>query len=288
MEMKKMIATLTLLMALTFGPVFAQVHTEAGKVDENFHIYLCLGQSNMEGNAKIEACDTVDVNPRFKVLQTVDCPDLGRKKGEWYTAVPPLARCGTGLTPADYFGRTMVDSLPANVQVGVIDVAVGGCKIELFDKDNYTSYVETSPNWLKNMVAEYDGNPYARLIELARQASRCGVIKGILFHQGESNTGDSEWPLKVKKVYDSILSDLNLKPNSLPLLVGELVSEGQGGACASMNPVIQKLPETIPSAHVISSEGCEAVSDRLHFSAAGYRELGKRYALTMLQILKTE
>lgn len=288
MEMKKMIATLTLLMALTFGPVFAQVHTEAGKVDENFHIYLCLGQSNMEGNAKIEACDTVDVNPRFKVLQAVDCPDLGRKKGEWYTAVPPLARCGTGLTPADYFGRTMVDSLPANVQVGVIDVAVGGCKIELFDKDNYTSYVETSPNWLKNMVAEYDGNPYARLIELARQASRCGVIKGILFHQGESNTGDSEWPLKVKKVYDSILSDLNLKPNSLPLLVGELVSEGQGGASASMNPVIQKLPETIPSAHVISSEGCEAVSDRLHFSAAGYRELGKRYALTMLQILKTE
>lgn len=288
MEMKKMIATLTSLMALTFGPVFAQVHTEAGKVDENFHIYLCLGQSNMEGNAKIEACDTVDVNPRFKVLQAVDCPDLGRKKGEWYTAVPPLARCGTGLTPADYFGRTMVDSLPANVQVGVIDVAVGGCKIELFDKDNYTSYVETSPNWLKNMVAEYDGNPYARLIELARQASRCGVIKGILFHQGESNTGDPEWPLKVKKVYDSILSDLNLKPNSLPLLVGELVSEGQGGACASMNPVIQKLPETISSAHVISSEGCEAVSDRLHFSAAGYRELGKRYALTMLQILNAE
>lgn len=288
MEMKKMIATLTSLMALTFGPVFAQVHTEAGKVDENFHIYLCLGQSNMEGNAKIEVCDTVDVNPRFKVLQAVDCPDLGRKKGEWYTAVPPLARCGTGLTPADYFGRTMVDSLPANVQVGVIDVAVGGCKIESFDKDNYTSYVETSPNWLKNMVAEYDGNPYARLIELARQASRCGVIKGILFHQGESNTGDPEWPLKVKKVYDSILSDLNLKPNSLPLLVGELVSEGQGGACASMNPVIQKLPETIPSAHVISSEGCEAVSDRLHFSAAGYRELGKRYALTMLQILNAE
>lgn len=162
------------------------------------------------------------------------------------------------------------------------------CKIELFDKDNYTSYVETSPNWLKNMVAEYDGNPYARLIELARQASRCGVIKGILLHQGESNTGDPEWPLKVKKVYDSILSDLNLKPNSLPLLVGELVSEGQGGACASMNSVIQKLPGTIPAAHVISSEGCEAVSDRLHFSAAGYRELGKRYALTMLQILKAE
>lgn len=286
--MRKMILTLTSLMALSFATVFGQTSVKTEKVNENFHIYLCFGQSNMEGNAKIEACDTVNVNPRFKVLQAVDCPDLGRKKGEWYTAVPPLARCGTGLTPADYFGRTMVDSLPSNVEVGVINVAVGGCKIELFDKDNYTSYVETSPNWLKNMVAEYDGNPYARLIELAKQASHCGVIKGILFHQGESNTGDPEWPLKVKKVYDNILSDLNLKPNSLPLLVGELVSEGEGGACASMNPVIQKLPETIPTAHIISSEGCEAVSDRLHFSAAGYRELGKRYAVAMLDILKSE
>lgn len=53
-----------------------------------------------------------------------------------------------------------------------------------------------------------------------------------------------------------------------------------------MNPVIQKLPETIPVVHVVSSEGCEAVSDRLHFSAAGYRELGKRYAFTMLELLK--
>lgn len=288
MEMKRMFATIASWMLLSLGAVVAQGPAERSKVNENFYIYLCLGQSNMEGNAKIEPCDTVNVNPRFKVFQAVDCPDLGRKKGEWHTAVPPLTRCSTGLTPADYFGRTLVDSLPLHVEVGVINVAVGGCKIELFDKDNYTSYVESSPNWLKNMVAEYDGNPYARLIELARQASRCGVIKGILLHQGESNTGDSEWPLKVKKVYDSILSDLNLKPNSLPLLVGELVSEGQGGACASMNPVIQKLPETIPSAHVISSEGCEAVSDRLHFSAAGYRELGKRYGHAMLQILKVE
>ena len=94
---------------------------------------------------------------------------------------------------------------------------------------NYASYVAGSPDWLKNMVAEYGGNPYARLIELAKQASRCGVIKGILLHQGESNTGDSDWPMKVKKVYDNILSDLGLQPNSLPLLVGELVSEGQGG-----------------------------------------------------------
>jgi len=61
----------------------------------NFYIFLCFGQSNMEGNAKIEPQDTT-VNDRFKVLEAVDCPNLGRIKGKWYTAVPPLCRCHTG------------------------------------------------------------------------------------------------------------------------------------------------------------------------------------------------
>lgn len=80
MEVKRMFVTLTSLMALSLGPVSAQAQTGTEKVNEKFHIYLCLGQSNMEGNAKIEACDTVNVTPRFKVLQAVDCPDLGREK----------------------------------------------------------------------------------------------------------------------------------------------------------------------------------------------------------------
>lgn len=75
MEVKRMFVTLTSLMALSLGPVSAQAQTGTEKVNEKFHIYLCLGQSNMEGNAKIEACDTVNVTPRFKVLQAVDCPD---------------------------------------------------------------------------------------------------------------------------------------------------------------------------------------------------------------------
>ena len=178
---------------------------------EEFHVYLCLGQSNMEGNAKFEAQDTVSVDPRFVVLQVVDCPDLHREKGKWYTAVPPLARCYTGLTPPDYFGRTMVANLPSHIKVGVINVAVGGCKIELFDKDNYQSYIAESPDWLKNMADEYDGNPYGKLVEMARIAQKDGgIIKGILIHQGESNTGDTDWPQKVKKVYDKLLCILNI------------------------------------------------------------------------------
>ena len=69
-------------------------------------------------------------------MSAVDCPERGRVKGEWYKALPPLSRCHTGLTPCDYFGRTMVDNLPPNVKVGVINVAIGGCRIELFDKEN--------------------------------------------------------------------------------------------------------------------------------------------------------
>ena len=252
--------------------------------DPNFYIFLCFGQSNMEGNARFQAQDTT-VDSRFQVLEAVDCSDLGRTKGKWYTAVPPLCRCHTGLTPVDYFGRTLIANLPKNVRVGVINVAVGGCKIELFDKDNYQSYVSTAPDWLKNMVKEYDGNPYARLVEMAKLAQKDGVIKGILIHQGESNTNDTIWPQKVKGVYDNLLKDLNLQVNSVPLLAGELVNADQGGACASMNKIIATLPKTIPNTFIIPSSGCTGIPDHLHFTAEGYRELGKRYAAQMLTIL---
>lgn len=252
--------------------------------DKNFHIYLCFGQSNMEGNAKIEAQDTI-VDNRFQVLEAVDCPNLNRTKDQWYTAVPPLCRNRTGLTPADYFGRTMVANLPKKIRVGIINVSVGGCKIELFDKDNYQSYVTTAPSWMINMIKEYNGNPYARLVELAKLAQKNGVIKGILIHQGESNTNDTIWPKKVKGVYDNLLKDLNIKPNSVPLIAGELVNADQGGACASMNKIIAKLPQTIPNSYVISSSGCPSAKDHLHFTAEGYRILGKRYGVKMLSLL---
>lgn len=253
--------------------------------DKNFYVFLCFGQSNMEGNARFEAQDTININPAFRVLSAVDCDKSGRTKGNWFKAVPPLCRCRTGLTPADYFGRTLLEKLPKKVKVGIINVSIGGCKIELFDKDNYQSYVATAPDWMKNMIKEYDGNPYERLVEMAKIAQKSGVIKGILLHQGESNTGDKEWPVKVKLVYDNLMKDLHLNPKKVPLLAGELVNTDQNGACASMNSIIATLPQTIPNCYVIPSTGCEGIADHLHFSAAGYRELGRRYGEQMLKIL---
>lgn len=253
--------------------------------DENFYVYLCIGQSNMEGNARFEDIDKT-VDKRFEVLSTIDCSQLGRKKGEWYRAVPPLCRCNTGLTPTDYFGRTMVANLPDKIRVGVINVAIGGCKIELFDKSKSESYIAAAPDWMKGMIKQYDGDPYLRLVEMAKIAQKDGVIKGILLHQGESNTGDKEWPSKVKIVYDNLMKDLNLDPKNVPLIAGEVVHANQGGVCASMNEIIATLPQTIPNSHVVSSDGCTDAKDNLHFDAAGYRELGKRYADKALSLFK--
>lgn len=252
--------------------------------DKNFYIFLCFGQSNMEGNAKIQSQDTM-VNSRFQVFETIDCPVLGRHKGNWYPAVPPLCRCNTGLTPVDYFGRTLVAALPERIKIGVINVSVAGCKIELFEQDKYKTYVASAPPWMLGMLNEYGGNPYGHLIEMAKLAQKYGIIKGVLLHQGESNTNDTLWTQKVKGIYDNLLKDLNLKSKKVPLLAGELVNADQKGMCSSMNRIIDTLPHIISTAHIISSAGCPANTDRLHFTAEGYRMLGKRYAEQMLVLL---
>ncbi|MCG8579720.1 MAG: sialate O-acetylesterase, partial [Bacteroidales bacterium] len=226
------------------------------------------------------------VDPRFQMMATVDCEKNNRKIGSWYPAVPPLSQCYVGLSPADYFGRTMVAILPDSINVGVINVAVGGCDIRLFDKTIYHDYTETYPaKWFTDKIKAYGGNPYQRLIDMAKEAQKSGVIKGILLHQGETNERNKDWPLYVKAVYENMLADLNLKADEVPLLAGEVVHAEQGGVCSSMNTIINGLPYYVPSAHVISSKGCEVSDDNVHFNSSGVRKLGRRYAVEMLSIL---
>lgn len=257
---------------------------QPGGVDPDFHVYLAFGQSNMEGFPGIEAQDKADVDPRFQMLAAVDFPNLGRSQGQWYPAVPPLCRSSTGLCPADYFGRTLVSKLPQRVRVGVVNVSVAGCKIELFDQDTWESYAATAAPWMKTIIEGYGGNPYRHLVEMARVAMQSGVIKGVLLHQGESNTNDSDWPEKVAKIYRNLLSDLKLDASQVPLLAGETVHADQQGAAASVNEIIARLPQVVPTARVVSSKGCESRPDRLHFTPAGYRELGRRYAEALLAL----
>ncbi|MCI7399710.1 MAG: sialate O-acetylesterase [Prevotella sp.] len=255
--------------------------------DPNFQIYLCFGQSNMEGNATPEAQDYENVSERFKMMAAVDFSNPVRKRGEWYSAIPPLCRQGTGLTPADYFGRTMVEKLPDNVKVGVINVAVGGTSIKGFMEEYVADYVAGEADWFKNYMACYDNNPFRRLVETAKQAQKYGIIRGILMHQGETDGGMGNWAQNVKKVYERLLDELDLSADNVPLLAGETVQTDQGGYCGGFNNVIATLPNVIPTAHVISSKGCPQKGDGLHFTAEGYRTIGKRYAECMLELLKS-
>ena len=128
---------------------------------------------------------------------------------------------------------------------------------------------------MKNFASQYNGNPYARLIELAKIAKKQGVIKGILLHQGETNNGDANWPNRVKTVYNDILKDLNLKAEDVPLLVGETVQKDMGGKCWAHIAIVDDIAKTIPTAHVISSKGCPQRGDGLHFIAESYLHHGQ-------------
>ena len=270
--MKKILKTLTVAACMMAGSVQA-----SAAVDPNFYIFLCFGQSNMEGAAKPEAQDLVSPGPRFLLMPAVDDPGRGRKMGEWCEAVPPLCRPNTGLTPADWFGRTLVASLPENIKIGVIHVAIGGIDIRGFLPDSIQSYVKRAPNWMTGMLAAYDNNPYERLVTLAKKAQKEGVIKGILMHQGETNTGDPRWAGWVQQVYDNLCGDLQLKPEEVNLYAGNIVQAGGKGVCIGCKKQIDELPQTVHTSQVISSDDCTNGPDRLHFDAAGYRELGCRY-----------
>lgn len=255
--------------------------------DPNFHIFLCFGQSNMEGGGRIEERDKT-VDQRFQALADFDQPDRGRKMGEWHDAIPPLTRRTRGISMMDYFGRTMVANLPEKYRVGVVKLGVSGTRIELWDKDAFRDYLANLPadgQWKIPLANQYDGHPYEYLVKLAKIAQQSGVIKGILIHQGESNFEDQDWPKKVKKIYDDLMKDLGLDPKDVVLLAGEVVHADQNGEKANANVIMKSLPGTLPNSHVISSAGVPANRDRLHFTADGQREMGRRYAEKMLGLM---
>ena len=298
MKMKKLFFLFAVILAMGFMacsyddiPVINPDPEPEPEPEPQLYVYLCFGQSNMEGNAQWETIDNQKVDERFQMLATTNFDNPKRKLGEWYTAKCPIVSPMGKLGPTDYFGRTMVAALPTNVKVGVVAVAMGGSPIEMFDKDKYAAKLKANPNewWATLSKNYYGGNPYGRLIEMAKKAQKEGVIKGILLHQGCSNCGDPNWPNMVKKIYNDILKDLDLKAEDVPLLVGEVEYADQGGGCSSHNNVVNKVPNVIPTAHVVSASGIPGNgNDPWHFSAAGYRTLGKRYAYVMLQTMGLE
>jgi hypothetical protein len=240
----------------------------------------------MEGQGDIGSQDK-SVDERFQLLWSADAGSCnqGASKGKWIKAVPPLAHCqGAKLGPADYFGRTMVEKTDPQIKVGIIVVAVAGCSIDLFDKDGYANYARSQQSWMTQRINTYGGNPYGRMIEMAKKAQEEGVIKGIIFHQGETDAGNGQWPSRVKKVYDNIIKDLGLG-NDIPFLAGEVL---RSGVSSGANNNIAKLPQQSSNFYVVSSEGFnQALGDgqNVHFTSQEYRDFGKRYAEKMIEVL---
>ena len=266
------------------GPLFGFALMAASSVyadpDPNFHIYLAFGQSNMEGQGTIESQDKT-VDPRFQMLSAIDDFN-GRALGTWNDAIPPLANKHGGLGPTDYFGRTLVEKLDPQIRVGVVVVAIAGCSIVAFDSPMDQDYLKDQADWFKDIVKDYGGDPYQRLVDMAKKAKEDGVIKGIIFHQGETDEGDGDWPGKVKKVYDRLVKDIGLDEN-IPFFAGEVPYQGSS---KGTNNNIRKLPDQSKNFYLVSAEGLNDLDFmRIHFSSQGYRDFGKRYAEKVMEVL---
>jgi len=255
--------------------------------DPNFHIYLMFGQSNMEGQGQISSQDRQVPGNLLAMQADSACTVDGASYGQWRSATPPLIRCyntahafnNGGLGPGDYFGRTMLENSGPGVKVGLVGAAYQGQKIEFFMK-NCASLGSCTPTNGNGAVPLGQGG-YAWMLDLAKKAQQDGVIKGIIFHQGESNTGDSSWPGKVNQVVTDLRRDLGLNAAEVPFIAGEMVP---GACCTSHDTYVHQISSAVTNGHWVSASGLSA-RDQYHFNAEGYREIGRRYAQKMLELI---
>ncbi len=229
------------------------------------HAFLLLGQSNMSGYPTAQASDKVQ-NARIMVLGYDNCSATGSQTDVWRVAVPPLHECYQGaIGPGDWFAKTIIDRYPATDTIRLVSCAINGEKIETFMKSG--------------------GSKYSWIINRAKMAQQAGAtIDGILFCQGESNNGQTDWPNKVKQLVSDIKADLGL--GNIPFLAGELL---YSGSCAGHNTLINQLPSLITNCRVISASGLVVdpadTTYKLHFDHNSQVTFGQRYAQTMIQLL---
>ena len=232
---------------------------------EKFHLFLLIGQSNMAGRGTIEEQDKRP-HPRVFMLN---------KAGDWTPAVDPLhfdkRVAGTGLGKT--FAVQIAEADPA-ITVGLIPCAVGGSPIDSWKPGQF--YPPTK------------SHPWDDAIRRARLALKPGVLKGILWHQGESDSTD-----RLAAAYEPKLHDLvarlrrELRAPEVPFLVGQM---GQfrdrpwKDARRKVDKAHQDLPAKVPHTAFVSSAGLQHKGDKVHFGAASYRELGRRYAEAYLKL----
>lgn len=232
-------------------------------VDPLFHLYLLVGQSNMAGRGQVESLD-VQVHPRVWALDRV---------GRWCLAADPIhfdkpmAGVGPGLT----FGKTMAERCH-DVRVGLIPCAAGGSPITIWKPGGF---------W-----EQTHGRPYDDAIARTCMALREGVLKGILWHQGESDCNEIDAPRYQERLIALIeMLRKDLDAEDVPFVcatLGDFVSPDQPWP-RQINDALRGMPEWVERAACVDAAGLGHKGDEMHFDAQAARELGRRYALAMVR-----
>jgi hypothetical protein len=232
--------------------------------DPNFDIYILIGQSNMAGRGVVTPEFEKEGNPRVFMLN---------KENTWVLAKNPMhfdKPLVVGVGPGLGFGVAMAEAYPS-VKIGLVPCAVGGSPIE---------------SWLPGALdPATKTHPYDDAVIRIKEAMRYGTVKGMIWHQGESNST----PAKVKLYMDQ-LAELITRvralvgdPN-LPFIAGEL-----GRFKPTFDPFnaqIVKLPSIVPFTWVATSENLMHKGDTLHFDSPSAQAFGRRYAVEMLKVQK--
>ncbi|WP_196781411.1 sialate O-acetylesterase [Flavobacterium sufflavum] len=220
-------------------------------------VYLLIGQSNMAGRGAIDA-------ESEKTSQDIFMLD---KSNNWVIAKDPVHfdKSSAGVGPAISFAQAMLKD-KMNAQIGLIPCAWGGSPIKVWQPG----------------VKYFDNFPYDEAIARAKIALQKGVLKGILWHQGESDNDSKKAEVyleKLKALVANLRMDLNA-PN-LSFVAGEI---GYFNKENHINTIINKLPDEVAHTAVVSAKDLTDKGDHLHFDTASARELGKRYAAEMKKL----
>ena len=241
----------------------AQQSKKAGP-DPGFHLYLLVGQSNMAGRGLVDAASK-EVHPRLMMLD---------QSNQWVPATDPLhfdKPAVAGVGPGLAFGLEMAGRSPKSVRIGLIPCAVGGSPIDAWQPGGYDKATDT--------------HPYEEALTRARAAQQSGVIKGIIWHQGESDSSPEKAAAYLPKLI-ALVANLrrDLGDDRLPFVAGELGYYKE--AYQRINAQLPLLPRQAAHTAVVSARGLSHKGDVTHFDAASARELGRRYAAAMAPLLK--
>jgi hypothetical protein len=226
---------------------------------KELHIYLLIGQSNMAGRAEIMGSDADTLENVF--LYT------GNPEKQWEKAANPLNKCSSirkdlsmqKLGPGYHFAKNMLEFDKEN-SIGLVVNAKGG-----------TSISEWKPG----------SHFYNEAVKRTKDALESGNLKGILWHQGESDVSALDtYTSQIVNLMEAFREDFN-SPD-LPVVVGQL-SEDKPQRI-QFNKMILQLPFYIENVGVVTSENT-ITFDSTHFNRQSQRLLGERYAREMQKLL---